>query len=61
MSEMIRIANLDGVENKELYEELVILAYESPRYNSKKMQNLTIVDFQNEIYLNCIKEYRAKE
>ncbi|WP_217476617.1 hypothetical protein [Stutzerimonas stutzeri] len=34
---------------------LTIAAYEKPRYSTPEMRQREIEDFQNDVYLNCIK------
>lgn len=56
-------ARLDGIvkEQRKVYRELIILAYDSPRYNSEIMKKQSISDFQSETYLNCVKQLRNNE
>jgi hypothetical protein len=35
----------------------LIRAYEAPRWNSENLQKQEIIDFQNQIYLECIKSF----
>ena len=55
MPEMIELVNGDG----KIFEDLVFSAYEIPRYDTKKMQNNTIKDFRDNVYLNCRKGFKA--
>ena len=43
-------------EAGELAIEIIIRAYEKPRYSVEKNKQNAIKDFQNEIYLQCIRE-----
>lgn len=41
-----------------LFDSIVILAYESPRYLTTGMQKQSVEEFENSAYLKCIKAYR---
>ena len=41
-----------------LYKNLVIEAYEYPRYSFKDLQQESINDFKNDIYIECLKANR---
>lgn len=53
MYDLMEIAN----QNPQLpiVKELVILAFEQPRYSVKSNQQDAVSEFQNEVYLECIK------
>lgn len=42
-------------EQQELLTEIIIMAYNTPRYLGKKAQNRSITEFENMVYLTCIK------
>lgn len=48
-----------GMEYNRTTERIVFAAYESPRYNTEEMQNKSVMNFQNEVYLSCMQQYRA--
>lgn len=53
---------MDAVKDsaiKSLYFELVIQAYERPRYQSDEFRRRAVVDFQNEWYLSCVKAMKS--
>lgn len=56
MPKMMKIAASAGADDKlrEFMEEIVVLAYKQPRYDSAKYQERSIRDFANEMYLECI-------
>lgn len=57
MSEMMGIAARDE-DFKALAEALVIDAYDSPRYSTDGMKQRSIEDFENNVFLQCIKATR---
>jgi len=59
MQKMIKVVNKE--DNKIIRNEMldmVIRAYETPRYSTKKMKNEAISDFRDMYYLHCIKSIR---
>ena len=54
MRQLIRTVQDD--EARELTIEIIIRAYEKPRFSVEKNKQNAIKDFQNEIYLQCIRE-----
>jgi len=48
----------DNVAFFNLYKELVIEAYEWPRYSFEDLQQESINDFKNKIYIECLKANR---
>lgn len=42
-------------DQQELLTEIIIMAYKKPRYLGKKAQNRSITEFENMVYLTCIK------
>lgn len=40
----------------EFHQQLVVLAYEQPRYATGRMQHRSTVDFENAIHLACVRE-----
>lgn len=59
MSKMM--STVDGQKDamSKVIEEIIIEAYEKPRYSTERMQKRTIEDFRNSIYLTCAKEMRT--
>lgn len=53
MAEMMQIADGD-----KLQEEIIIEAFDKPRMNLEENRREMAVDFENEIYLQCIKQLR---
>jgi hypothetical protein len=49
---------MKAVEVIDWAEEVVIFAYESPRYSTEDMQQRAIRDFTDEWYLRCVKILR---
>ena len=49
---------IDDFEAKKLLEEIVIAAYEEPRFATESLQQRTIEKFRDEIYLECVKSFR---
>ena len=54
MRQLIEVVR--GNEASEVAIEIIIRAYEKPRYSVEKNKQNAIKDFQNEIYLQCIRE-----
>ncbi|MBX7274617.1 hypothetical protein K2E96_01920 [Pseudomonas sp. ERGC3:05] len=55
MTKAIGLINSENKEVANLTRKLVIAAYEEPAWNSKALQEKATNDFQNRIYLPCIK------
>ncbi len=49
----------DGPVRK-MARKIIIRAYDIPRYFSESMKKQTIVDFQNKIYLECLKQFQKQ-
>lgn len=58
MSEMMRIAGEAGGALGKVGEELVIMAYEKPRYRTENYQQRAIEDFRDSAHLECVKQAR---
>ena len=58
MEAMIR-PNADSFIEK-FDQEIVIMAYERPRYSTEKMRTRSVEDFRDTIYLECVKKLRPK-
>ena len=54
MRQLIEVVR--GNEASEVAIEIIIRAYEMPRFSVEKNKQNAIKDFQNEIYLQCIRE-----
>ena len=54
MRQLIEVVR--GNEASEIAIEIIIRAYEMPRFSVEKNKQNAIKDFQNEIYLQCIRE-----
>ncbi|EKO3451849.1 hypothetical protein NTE11_003103 [Vibrio fluvialis] len=50
---------LSGAE-KDLFTDILISAYEKPRFNGEEIKKRYITEHQNEWYLKCIKVYQSK-
>lgn len=59
MSKMMK--NTPKTIFKSVIESLIITAYDTPRFSTKKMQQRATEDFRDEIYLECIKQSRGKK
>ena len=59
MAEMMEIAGKSDII-KDISEEMVIQAYEYPRYNTERYKRRTAEDFRDQWYLICIKARRAE-
>jgi hypothetical protein len=55
MSELMKLAN-----GNDFIEKIIISAYESPRYSSKKMQDRSTGQFRDKIYLECVHRLKDK-
>ena len=49
---------VDDGDYKDLYETIIISAFEVPRYNTEKNKQNAISDFTNKQYLECVKAYK---
>lgn len=58
MSEMMRIAGEAGGAIGKVGEELVIMAYDKPRYTTENYQQRVIEDFRDSAHLECVKQAR---
>jgi len=47
-----------GEGESELISQLVVRAYEKPRYSTAEMQRKEVEDFKNDVYLECVKNMR---
>jgi len=59
MAKMMKVLSND--EGSELFEKLIIAAYDSTRYSTERMQQRSIEEFRDEKYLECAKAMRAKK
>jgi len=59
MAKMMKVLNND--EGSELFEKLIIAAYDRPRYSTEQMQKRSIEEFRDKMYLECAKAMRAKK
>lgn len=55
MTKAIGLINSENKEVADVTRKLVIAAYEEPAWNNKALQQKATTDFQNRIYLPCIK------
>ena len=58
MASVMKTASESKSSVVEVMEELVIIAYDIPRYSTENMQLITIGDFRDDVYLECVKVYR---
>jgi len=59
MAKMMKV--IGDNEGSDLFEKLIIAAYDSPRYSTEGMQKRSIEEFRDEVYLECAKAMRAKK
>jgi hypothetical protein len=60
LAEMKKPLNaLKGAE-KDLFTDILISAYEKPRFNGEEIRKRYITEHQNDWYMNCIKVYQSK-
>ena len=52
---------METAKGNKLIEELIILAYDSPRYGTESMRAKSIENFRDKAYLECIKEFRKNK
>ena len=62
---MSKLMNADFVkgsdeEVREVYEFMIITAYEQTRWNSERGQQRAIRDFENDLHLGCVQQLRAE-
>lgn len=55
MTRAIELISTDNKQVADVSRKLVIAAYEEPAWGSKAMQEKATTEFQNKIYLPCIK------
>lgn len=57
MSDAMKIASNgdSGPKLKELMRSIVVSAYETPRFGSKQLKDSAVSEFENKVYLSCIK------
>lgn len=55
MSTLATLPQSDSEEVRNLRKELLIAAFESPRYSSEDYQEKAVVDFKNGVFLECFK------
>lgn len=46
----------DDHATRETMEGLIILAYEHPRFSSEEYQQKAVTDFENDMFLSCLKQ-----
>jgi hypothetical protein len=52
LSSIMAIAKEQGAES---VKHIALMAYDKPRYSTEEMQQRSIEDFANEVYLSCLK------
>jgi hypothetical protein len=57
---MEAIANEEEQTAQKLVEELIIAAYDQPRFSTAKMQRRTMEEFRDAVYLQCVKARRTE-
>ena len=55
MSDMLEVIKSANPEIKEILEYIIIEAYQESRYSTESIKEKTITDFENSIYLECVK------
>lgn len=55
MAKMIEVA-----DDNELVEQIIIAAYDSPRYSTDRIQQRAAAEFRDEVYLQCVKATRPE-
>jgi len=59
MSRLFEIAEeSDSVNYTSVLKDIVVKAYDKPRYSTESMQNKCVRDFQNVIFKECIQVFR---
>ena len=59
LSENISLVPSDDKEVAEMMREIILNAYESPRYRTDENIQRAIQDFENEVYLDCYRTFVA--
>ncbi|MDQ2139586.1 hypothetical protein RBI14_15580 [Alcaligenaceae bacterium B3P038] len=60
LSDLLKLIKDNGNES-ELVNDIAMDAYDVPRYSSEKLQQESIVEYQNRIYLKCLRATREKK
>lgn len=55
LSNILAPLGSDSSTEKEVMREIVLLAYEEPRYTTEAVQKREIQDFRNRIHVNCLR------
>lgn len=60
MRQAMEVANSEALDDdlRDLARKIVIAAYEESGYETESMKNKAIVDFENKVYMTCIKMVR---
>ena len=53
-------AMIQATQGDSMMENMIISAFETPRYSSEKVKKRTIEDFRDKIYLECIKALKEQ-
>lgn len=59
MRQMIEVSGGEDEDTVKLTEALIIEAFNKPRYNTESMQEESMKDFSDEMYLFCVKKLRG--
>lgn len=59
MANQMKIAK--GENGSDVMVQLIINAYDKPRYNTEDMQQKSIENYRDDIYLACVKELKDKK
>lgn len=54
---------MQQIEDTDIYnisKQIIITAYESPRFSNENSKEKIIVEFQNLVYLECVKAFRGR-
>lgn len=46
----------DAFSTSEVLQQIVVLAYDSPRFNTQEYKDKAVQDFSNKLYMECLKE-----
>jgi hypothetical protein len=59
--EGVSMAKAMEISESETTQQIIVLAYERPRMQTEENKARYVDDFGNDVYLQCVKEFRALE
>ena len=51
---------MEGTDGNKALRELIIMAYERPRYSSKKFQQEEVSRFRDQIHVECLRHFQGE-